>query len=223
MNIVTLGQEHFADHLEDVVDHGGSILQPLHVLMLQILNLIMPLLRQVADLRGLLVDHENHGSEGNCQLGVAHVGLVVLLAQVYEWNTPLNGDVDMIERLVALGVIGRCILAHVRLGLSVIDKQYLKYKVKARWMIQLEVELLKDVTLHHGYHFLRENIAAYLRSLLVRQYDVLVVLHGNDEANNHDELIHFALNELVLLNIPITVDNRGHNRLILKIVVLFQL
>lgn len=65
MDVVALCQEDFTDHLEDVVYHCGGILQPLHILVLDILNLVVPLLRNAAHLRRLLVDYEYHGGQGD--------------------------------------------------------------------------------------------------------------------------------------------------------------
>ena len=90
-------------------------------------------------------------------------------------------------------------------------------------MIQLEVKLLKDVSLDHGYHFLGENIAANLRSLLIRQHNIFVVLDGDDEADDHDELVDLPLHKLVLLNVPITVNDGRHDSLILEVVVFLKL
>ena len=90
-------------------------------------------------------------------------------------------------------------------------------------MIQLEVKLLKDVSLDHSYHFLGENITTNLRSLLIRQHNILVVLDGDDEADDHDELVDLPLHKLVLLNVPITINDGRHDSLILEVVVFLKL
>ena len=65
MDVVTLCQEDFAHHLEDVVYHRGGILQPLHILVLDILNLVVPLFRNAAHFSSLFVDNEYHGGQGD--------------------------------------------------------------------------------------------------------------------------------------------------------------
>ena len=66
-------------------------------------------------------------------------------------------------------------------------------------------------------------VSTFKTGLLLGQNNIFEIFDGNHQANNHDKLVNIALDILVLLQIPVRVDNGCHDSLVLEIVIGFKL